>query len=238
MLRAPVAAFAALAGCGAVAGPELPAGDAGAPAGDAAGDARGDPGVRMGVDYSWARPSPRGLRAEGYTFAVRYFSDSTTGKNLTDAEATELLAAGIDIVANWENGASDALAGRARGVSDAEAAARQAAAVGMPADRPIFFAVDFDASADQQAAISDYFDGVASVLGLARTGAYGGFSPIKQLFDAGKIAYGWQTYAWSAGRWEPRAQLRQVHNSVVIAGGECDIDEAHADDFGQWGATP
>jgi hypothetical protein len=235
MLRARVAVFAVLAACGAVSGPEVPAGaDGGSPVGDAGGD----PAVRMGVDYSWARPSPQGLRAEGYTFAVRYFSDSTTGKNLTDAEATELAAAGIDLVANWENGASDALAGRARGVSDAQAAARQAAAVGMPADRPIYFAIDFDASADQQAAIDDYFDGVASVLGLGRTGAYGGFSPIKRLFDAGKIAYGWQTYAWSAGRWEPRAQLRQVHNSVVIAGGECDIDEAHADDFGQWGATP
>jgi hypothetical protein len=28
----------------------------------------------MGVDYSWDRPSPQGLVAAGYTFAVRYAS--------------------------------------------------------------------------------------------------------------------------------------------------------------------
>src|SRR5262249_50303723 len=55
-------------------------------------------------------------------------------------------------------------------------------------------------------------------------------------FDAGKISFGWQTFAWSAGRWEPRAQLRQVRNGVTIAGGACDIDQSQADDFGQWGA--
>jgi hypothetical protein len=190
--------------------------------------------VRRGVDYSWARPSPSGLHSAGYTFAARYLSFDTTGKNVTAAEAQALQAAGVDVVANWENGASDALKGRARGVSDAQEAQRQAVAAGMPPDRPIYFSVDFDASQSQQPAINDYFDGVASVLGVARTGAYGGFFPIKRLFDAGKITWGWQTFAWSGGRWDPRAQVRQVQNGVVIAGGECDIDEAQTDDFGQW----
>jgi hypothetical protein len=201
------------------------------------GDVASDVTVRSGVDYAWARPSPSGVRGAGYTFAVRYLSWDTTGKNLTASEARALQAAGIDLVSNWEFGASDALKGRARGASDAQEALRQATAAGMPAGRPIYFSVDFDAQPSQQAVLNDYFDGVASVLGRDRTGAYGGIGPIGRLFDAGKIAFGWQTFAWSAGRWDARAQLRQVRNGVTIAGGDCDIDQSQADDFGQWGAV-
>jgi hypothetical protein len=203
---------------------------------DSLGDIASNVVVRSGVDYSWARPSPSGLRSAGYTFAVRYLSFDTTGKNVTASEARALKAAGVDVVSNWESGASDALKGRARGVSDAQEALRQANAAGMPAGRPIYFSIDFDAQPSQQAAINDYYDGVASVLGKSRTGAYGGIGPIQRLFDAGKITFGWQTFAWSHGQWEPRAQLRQVRNGVTIAGGDCDIDQAQADDFGQWGA--
>jgi Domain of unknown function (DUF1906) len=64
---------------------------------------------------------------------------------------------------------SDALKGRTRGVSDAQEAQRQAVVAGMPSERPSYFAVDFDATAAQQATINDYFDGVASVLGVSRT---------------------------------------------------------------------
>lgn len=196
----------------------------------------GDPPPRVGVDYSWGRPQLAGLRDAGYTFAVRYLSHDTTGKNLTIDEADALIGAGFDVVVNWEHGARDALAGRERGAADAAEAARQAEAVGMPPGRPIYFAVDFDATPDQLPAIDDYFDGVASVLGVARTGAYGGFAPIKRLLDGRRITWAWQTYAWSGGRWDPRAQLRQVLNRVIIAGAEVDIDEAWADDFGQWGS--
>ena len=73
--------------------------------------------------------------------------------------------------------------------------------------------------------------------GVARTGAYGGYYVIQRLFDAGKIKWGWQTYAWSGGQWDSRAQLRQVQNG--IAGGQMDEDTSEADDFGQWGhGTP
>src|SRR4051812_28056313 len=62
-------------------------------------------GARVGVDYSWARPSPSGLRAAGYTFAARYLADDTDashGKILFRPEANALRAAGVDIVSNWE----------------------------------------------------------------------------------------------------------------------------------------
>jgi hypothetical protein len=188
----------------------------------------------VGVDYSWARPSPAHLRSEGYSFAARYLSYEPS-KNISAGEVQALKAAGMDVVVVWENGANDALDGYQTGVKHAQAAVAQAAAAGMPAGRPIYFACDFDAQPSQQAAIDAYMDGAASVIGRGRVGAYGGYSLIKRLFDGGKITWGWQTYAWSYGQWDGRAQVRQVQNG--IEGGSCDKDEATAVDFGQWGAT-
>ena len=193
--------------------------------------------VASGVDYSWGRPRPGVTAGQGYRFACRYLSYDTTGKNLSAAEAQALIAAGLDIVCVWETSASEALGGYAVGAQSAGDAQSLAVACGMPSGRPIYFAVDFDATPGQQAVLDAYFDGVASVLGRGRTGAYGGYYPIQRLFDGGKIAYGWQTYAWSGGQWDPRAQLRQVQNGITVDGADCDRDEAWAADFGQWGTT-
>ena len=190
--------------------------------------------TQNGVDYSWYRPSPSTLKADGYLFACRYLSHDTTGKNLSKSEADALIAAGIGVVDNWEDSATDALSGYNLGVSDAQTAQSQASADGAPSTRPIYFSVDFDATSGDMAAITAYFEGVASVIGVDRTGAYGGYYVVSQLFDAGKIKWGWQTYAWSGGQWDARAQLRQVQNG--IAGGQMDLDQAVAADFGQWGA--
>jgi hypothetical protein len=197
--------------------------------------------VATGVDYSWARPSPSGLKADGYTFACRYLSNDTTGKNLSASEASALWAAGVDVVANWEDSATAALDGHAQGVSDATTADSQASSDGGPSTRPIYFSIDFDAESSDMASIEAYFEGVASVIGLSRTGAYGGYAAINDLFNSGKITFGWQTYAWSSGQWDSRAQLRQVQNGITAAGSAdcCDEDQAVAADYGQWHfATP
>jgi hypothetical protein len=188
----------------------------------------------MGIDYSFSHPSPSSIRAANYTFVCRYLSRNAE-KNLTPEEAEQLVAAGLHIVCNWEAAASAALNGFAQGVADAQKAQSQAVACGMPPTRPIYFSVDFDASAAQQPAINAYFDGVASVVGLRRCGAYGGYYVIQRLFNAGKIVWGWQTYAWSAGHWDTRAHLRQVQNGITVGGADCDANEAVVSDFGQWG---
>ncbi|HEY0535676.1 MAG TPA: glycoside hydrolase domain-containing protein [Actinoplanes sp.] len=193
--------------------------------------------VASGLDYSYGRPDPDVIKADGYRFVCRYVSYNTTGKNINKSEADSLRGAGISIVINWENVANDALKGYDTGVTHAREAQRQAIAVGMPATRPIYFSVDFDATEAQQSAINDYMDGVASVLGRGRTGAYGGYYVIKRLFDAGKITFGWQTYAWSGGQWDSRAQLRQVQNGITVDGEDCDRDEAEVADYGQWGGA-
>ncbi|MFC5184361.1 glycoside hydrolase domain-containing protein [Actinomadura harenae] len=194
----------------------------------------------FGVDYAWGRPGPNALKAAGAKFAARYVSHDATGKNLTHNEAAQLSAAGIALVVVWESTASRALDGHAAGVADATAADQQARACGMPKDRPIYFAVDFDATPGQQAAINAYLDGAASVIGRDRVGVYGGYYVVKRAFDGGHVRWGWQTYAWSGGQWDKRAQLQQYSNDHVVGGVGLDYDRGVVADFGQWkvGGTP
>lgn len=190
-----------------------------------------------GVDYAWGRPSVDALRGAGAVFACRYLSYDTSGKNLTRDEADQLRAGGISPVSNWEAAGNWAefSGGYEAGRRHALEAERQHLACGGPPGRPIYFSTDWDVLDSQLPAVGEYYRGAASVLGVGRTGAYGGYRVIQHLFDAGRIAWGWQTYAWSAGRWDARAQLRQVRNGVYIDGVDCDIDEAQAADYGQWG---
>lgn len=192
-----------------------------------------------GIDYAFGRPAVAELRDAGVRFVCRYMSHSPS-KNLTAAEARELSDAGIWVVVVWETTAQRALDGHAAGIDDAMDAQRQALACGMPSDRPIYFAVDWDATSGQQAAINAYLDGAGSVLGWGRVGIYGGYGPVKRALDAGKAHWAWQTYAWSGGRWDPRAQLQQYSNGHTLGGVGCDYDRATTSDYGQWrvGVTP
>lgn len=190
---------------------------------------------RFGLDWSVAHPpSDAALSAAGVTFACRYLSHNP-GKNLKLLEANHLSALGIDLVVVWETTANRANAGHDAGVADANSALGQANHLGMPDDRPIYFAIDFDASThDLEHGITEYFTGVNEVLGVERTGVYGGFRQVGAMFDAGLVSWGWQTYAWSAGQWDQRAQIQQYRNSQKIGGVDVDFDRATADDFGQW----
>jgi hypothetical protein len=185
-----------------------------------------------GVDYAWSHPSPTSLKAAGKAFVCRYLATDAS-KSLTAAEAKALAAVGISSVVVWETTAKRALDGKGAGAADAKAAVAQATACGMPSSRPIYFAVDFDATAGQQTAISAYFDGAASVLGLDRVGIYGGYYPVKRTLDAGKATWAWQTVAWSGGKWDVRAVIRQGAQAT-IGGVSCDRNTALTADYGQW----
>jgi hypothetical protein len=189
-----------------------------------------------GVDYSAGRPGGKALADAGMRFAARYLSHNPS-KNLTPAEADDLAAHGVSCVVVWETTASRAGAGRAAGIADAKEAAAQAKACGQPAGRPIYFAVDWDAN---PTVVVPYFQGVASVLGLARTGVYGGYKVVDYLLDHKLATWAWQTVAWSGGRRDSRAVIRQYASTIRINGVECDHDTAMAADYGQWtpGRTP
>ncbi|MDB5910457.1 MAG: hypothetical protein JWP34_4571, partial [Massilia sp.] len=185
----------------------------------------------FGIDYAWGRPGIAAMKRAGVTFAARYLSHDTSGKDLTAGEARQLSDAGIWIVPVWESTATRALAGWSAGVADATDAAAEAEACGMPSGRPIYFALDFDAQRSHDPAIFAYLDGAASVLGRDKVGLYAGYGPVSRAFDAKKIAYGWQTYAWSGGAWDSRAQLQQYSNAHYVGGVDCDYDRAMKTDY-------
>lgn len=176
--------------------------------------------MRTGIDYAWGGPPPvPALKHAGIQFVCRYFSLDPS-KNLHQAEYKHLRAVGVDVQVAWETTANRALAGEHAGREDAIQAEAQRAGCGMPVTQPIYMAIDFEATGPD---VEAYFRGAHSILG-SHTGAYGRYQVIKHLFDTGLIEHGWQTYAWSAGQWDPRARLRQYSNGHQLAGVSVDYD--------------
>ncbi len=184
------------------------------------------------LDYSWARPGARAIHDAGYVGVMRYLSYDTTGKNITAAEANDLWAHGLQVGLVWETTADRVKGGAAAGQSDAREALRQANV--FVHTGAIYFAIDYDAPESDQGVINDYFRACAQVIGFNRIGCYAGYWPLKRLFDAGLISFGWQTLAWSGGNQESRAHLYQ--NGGQAFGHSADVDDVLKDNWGQTSA--
>jgi hypothetical protein len=147
----------------------------------------------------------------------------------------DYLAAGYRVVFNWEY---DGTPGNGRGTG-IDAAQQSEAQLGnyrahcdrcsewISLDTPVIFTFA-DEQFPDRALLAAAHSGAASVLGPGRCGGYGGVDTIGYLFDNQLVVYGWQTYAWSGGRVDPRAQLYQRLNTATV-----DYDVAYAEDFGQ-----
>ena len=188
-----------------------------------------------GIDESWGNVAGSTLKGLGYEFVCLYLGSPSSGKTATRAKVEPLLAAGLQVVLVWEAGAQRSLSGFAAGVADAKAAAAEAVTLGQPIDRPIYFAVDFDMISANASDVINYFKGAALELGASRVGVYGGLGAVSAVLDSGAARWGWQTYAWSGGHWDSRAQLQQYLNGQTVAGTAVDLDRAMAEDFGGWG---
>ena len=184
-----------------------------------------------GIDYAWARPGAANIKAKGYGFVCRYLSHDSS-KNLTVSEVLDLHNNGIAIVVVWESTANRALDGNQAGIDDANAAISQSHDIGLPTDRPIYFAVDFDATPAQQVNIDSYLKGVANVIGIERIGVYGGFYVVQRCLNNNTAKWAWQTLAWSGGQQEPRNHIYQTGGTDFNGG--ADIDESKQTDYGQW----
>lgn len=166
------------------------------------------------VDYSWARPTPQSLRAEGYDIAVRYLSYEP-GKNLSIGERDALWAAGIAIGLVWETTATRPLAGWSAGEADAREANRQASALDFPVHQAIYYGVDFNATIQQiDGPISDYLHGVNNIGGRPR-GVYGHYEVIERLVGRGLVPHGWQCAAWSGSGWGSGGQIQSGYTNPV-----------------------
>jgi hypothetical protein len=185
----------------------------------------------FGIDHSSTPPDPALLKRNHVGFVCRYLSWDPK-KNISRQEADALKRAGLGIVLVWETTANRALDGQQAGAADATAAAEQAIGAGLTG-APIYFAVDFDASASQLVQVKHYLSGATSVLGIARVGVYGSFYVVGQALTAKVCTYAWQTYAWSGGTWDGRAHIRQYLNGQPFCGIDVDYDHSMFPDFGQ-----
>ncbi|HEU5219177.1 MAG TPA: DUF1906 domain-containing protein [Gemmatimonadales bacterium] len=189
--------------------------------------------MTYGVDYSFDRPSPVCLKSKGWWFACRYFGPGS-GKLATPAEVKAIHAAGLSVVALAEGYARDALLGYEKGAEHARMADTAAFQAGMPNDRPIYFAVDFDMTVAQRPAVRAYLKGCADVMGAERVGVYGGIRTTEWAWQNRYAAWVFQTYAWSNGVWGDHAYLRQFSNNRAACGGTVDLCYATVTDWGQW----
>src|SRR5258707_424072 len=214
--------------------------------------------MAFGLDYSGGMPLIADMKAAGVAFVCRYtgyFSGynlnaiaTPQGKCLTPGEAKTLLASGMSPVSNYEWYASrpidDGFGNRwttdqafNAGVWDAHTGNAIHVGCGGPTGAALYFSADYDFNTNTDSPlVAAYFKGIASVIGLARTGAYGGYWLIKFLFDNGLITYGWQTYAWSGSptQWDPRAHIQTYAHRMNMSGLEVDYDRSMQADFGQW----
>jgi peptidoglycan hydrolase-like protein with peptidoglycan-binding domain len=198
-----------------------------------ASDGMGFPVGIHGVDYSWADPDPGMMATRGVNLAGRYLWDKQHpgSKGITLAEYDALIVANITPFFIYEEDGKELAGGFDAGVRVAKLAEAELAHLHL-SGLPVYFNVDYDAPASAMPAILDALRGVASVIGLERTGLYAGLRPITAAFDAGVIAYGFQTYAWSGGVWDARAQLQQWANGQWS--GSVDFTRSMVRDFGQY----
>ncbi len=214
--------------------------------------------MAFGLDYSGGMPQVADMKAAGVAFVCRYvgyFSGynlnaiaTPQGKCLTPGEAKTLLAGGMSPVSNYEWYASRPIdngfgnrwstdQAYSAGVWDAHTGNTIHVGCGGPSTAALYLSGDWDFNTNTDGPlVAAYFKGAASVLGLARIGAYGGYWLIKYLFDNSLITYGWQTYAWSGSptQWDPRAHIQQYSNGVIMSGQSVDYDRSMKSDFGQW----
>ena len=193
--------------------------------------------MREGVDYSWGRPSGASLKAAGKDFVVRYlFDDGQGGKGLDPSEIADLRANGIDIAVVYEEYANS-FRGRDAGIAQAHRAQAALNHLDLPKDLPIYFAVDWDSTPGDQAAIDEACRGAAAVIGLERVGIYGSYYVIERCKAADTARWFWQTYAWSGGQVSQHNHLYQYRNAQEIAGHAVDFTKAVKSEFGQHGVS-
>lgn len=180
------------------------------------------------LDIAWDRPTTAQIKATGAVGVMRYFSPDAT-KNITAAEVADYTANGLAVGTVFESTAGRATGGHQDGVDDAHLAEEERVLAGLPDTHRHHFAVDSDVP---WSSVQAYFDGAASVVGLARTGTYGSFRVIEGAYGHG-IRKLWQTSAWSGGQLSSHATLYQSGGTLL--GGQADINRTLATD---WGQTP
>ncbi|MGB8402854.1 MAG: DUF1906 domain-containing protein, partial [Mycobacterium sp.] len=216
------------------------------------------------IDFAMRQIPAQDIRAAGHAGVINYVSTSRPGssfgaKPITRPYAQSLAAAGLAIVSNYQYGKpggtapSDFTRGFAGGVADARTGWALHTAAGGGQSAPIFFTIDDDIDRNTWNTVAlQWFRGINSVIGVQRTGIYGGINACQWAAGDGVIGnsttagrvWAWQTRSWSRGQVFPAAVLYQRIVSTasnpgpVVGGLEVDVSDALASDVGQWNLHP
>lgn len=171
------------------------------------------------------------MRAMGLSFVGRYFSQFPS-KNLTRGEVVDLGNARFDIFSIYEDDINDFARGYNGGVDNARRYLSQAAALGVPLNRPCYFAVDTDVNPND-IRLHDYFRGISDTLGAMRRGCYGSTGVLRALKNAELIDFTFRTMSigWNGGAGEP-GEFSIVQNGYI--NNAFDRDATATSDFGEW----
>jgi hypothetical protein len=198
-----------------------------------------------GLDYAGGRISGADLKANGIAFVCRYLSDGGSGlpgKQLLPNEFADLVNNGIAVVFNWETTSNFMLGGYSAGVADAQTALAYVRSLpGAPSNPVVYFSCDFDEAPNQDTPIEQYLQGAANVLGgMQFVGIYGSYYICTRAQATVGVKYIWQTEAWSGSNITAAVNIMQRNGLgyQTIDGVECDINEAHTDDYGQFLPAP
>ena len=116
------------------------------------------------------------IRGEGYSFAGRYLvpnSGALAWKALTKTEAEAITEAGLRLLTVWETTVERVKGGAAAGAADGALALKCAREIGMPESGIIYFAVDYDAQADEMPTIEAYLRAARENTEEYEIGVYG-----------------------------------------------------------------
>ena len=167
---------------------------------------------------------------------------------MTRPEATALSKAGLQVAAVYQDSGNDIkFFSTELGTKNAAKALLLAAGIGQPADSAIYFAADFNPTADQvRGPITDYFKVVSAALAVAATryavGVSGSGLTCRISRDAGLAAFTWLSGSTSfreSTKFRPQANLIQVAPDRKICGNKLSIDDdiAQSENFGAFRIT-
>jgi hypothetical protein len=190
--------------------------------------------VTYGVDYSDHELTPSELDiCPNYDirFLMRYIGYPGNSKCISHYPGAyeKHVQAGRLVLLMVELGNNDPGGGYAAGVAMAKRALQDANSLGYPNHLPIFFCADGWLTTSPTTAMQ-YLDGAASVVGKARTGAYG----FRDFIKAAK-AGGHATWLWLCGAPPASSEVAQgwphiyQYNggTVHLGGMQCDLDWAY-----------
>lgn len=193
--------------------------------------------MATGIDYAFAHPNLACAAQQGHGFVVRYVGDPDPNplKYLDAAELTVIRSLGMSVVVVRQTTASFMLTDS--GAAHAKAARGHCNVLGLTGI-PIYYALDTDPrnlNAGERQRVTQFLTDAAAVDGGRDfVGLYGSDDAIDAWVGTPYCRWGWQTFAWSAGRISPKAHFRQWRNGVALCGGTVDLNETYRDDFGQW----